>query len=102
MTDTPLPLALTAAVPTEQAFPKLTASQIERMAAHGRVRKVGVGEVLFDAGDETFPFFVVSEGQIEMVRMDGAQETIVVRHGPGQFTGEINMLSGRRALVRAR
>ena len=23
-------------------------------------------------------------------------------HGPGQFTGEVNMLSGRRALVRSR
>ena len=32
----------------------------------------------------------------------GDGETLVAVHGPGQFTGEVNMLSGRRALVRAR
>ena len=30
------------------------------------------------------------------------RETLVAVHGPGQFTGEVNMLSGRPALVRAR
>src|SRR6185295_1025410 len=29
-------------------------------------------------------------------------ETVVAVHGPGQFTGEVNMLSGRPALVRSR
>ena len=29
-------------------------------------------------------------------------ETLVTVHGPGEFTGEVNMLSGRRTLVRMR
>jgi thioredoxin reductase (NADPH) len=86
----------------EQTFPTLTAAQIERVASRGRMRDVGDGEVLFEAGDEVVPFFVVTAGEIEIIRPEGRQETIVVRYGPGQFTGEVNMLSGRRALNRAR
>ena len=37
-----------------------------------------------------------------MVRPSGITETLVAVHGPGQFTGEVNMLSGRPALVRGR
>jgi hypothetical protein len=32
----------------------------------------------------------------------GAYETLVTVHGSGEFTGEVNVLSGRRSLVRAR
>jgi thioredoxin reductase (NADPH) len=45
---------------------------------------------------------VVISGQLEIVRPLGAVETLVALHGPGQFTGEVNMVSGRRALFRAR
>ncbi len=48
------------------------------------------------------PFFVVVSGQLEVVRPLGAAETLVALHGPGQFTGEVNMVSGRRAPFRAR
>lgn len=42
------------------------------------------------------------EGQIEIVRPSGATETQVAVHEPGQFTGETQMLSGRRSLITAR
>jgi len=57
---------------------------------------------LFEAGTEAVPFFVVSAGQVEIVHPDGTAEALVTVHGPGQFTGEVQMLSGRRTLVRAR
>ena len=102
MTDISLPIPLTGTSPAEHVFPTLTQPQIERLASHGRVRQVRDGDVLIEAGDETVPFFVVRAGQIEMIQPSGAQEKIVARHGPGQFTGELNLLSGRRALMRAR
>jgi thioredoxin reductase (NADPH) len=83
-------------------FPKFTPAQIARLAAHGRQRPVQRGEVLFEAGDAIVPFFVVTAGQVEVVRPSGTGEDLVALHGPGQFTGEVNMLSGRRTLVRAR
>src|SRR5438552_5769119 len=102
MADSNIGTLASTAKRAEQTFPTLTAPQIERVASRGRVRNVNDGEVLFDAGDEGVPFFVVTSGELEIIRPEGMQETIVVRYGPGQFTGEINMLSGRRALNRAR
>ena len=88
---------------SDPAFPILTPAQIERIAKHGRAREVKRGEVLVEAGDLVTPFFVVTRGQIEIVQPTptGGEVQIVV-HGPWQFTGEVNMLSGRRALVRVR
>src|SRR6266404_6368936 len=86
----------------DHVFPTLSAAQIARIAPHGRVRSIQRGEVLVEAGDKVVPFFVVKAGEIQIVRPAGATESLVVVHRPGQFTGEATMLSGRRALLRAR
>jgi thioredoxin reductase (NADPH) len=86
----------------DHLFPTLSAAQIARIAAHGRVRSVAAGEVLIEAGDHIVPFFVVKSGELEIVRPDGPRETLIAVHTPGRFTGEANMISGRRALFRAR
>jgi thioredoxin reductase (NADPH) len=86
----------------ERMFPVLTPAQIARVAARGRVRAVRAAEVLFESGDATTGFFVVTEGQVEVIRHSGGAEDLVAAYGPGQFTGEMNMLAGRPALVRAR
>ncbi len=86
----------------DKIFPKLTPEQTRRIETHGHMREVEKGEVLVEQGDSSVPFFVVTSGKIEIVRPCATIETIVSVHGPGQFTGEINMLSGRRSLYRAR
>src|ERR671929_904872 len=86
----------------EKIFPKLTPAQIDRITAYGRMRSVQSGEVLLEQGDTSVPFFVVITGEVEIVRPFRAGETLITVHGPGEFTGEVNMLSGRRSLVRAR
>jgi len=101
MTDTTAPIApITARV--DQLFPKLTPAQIARIAPHGHVRSIERSEVLFEQGDRVVPFFVVTAGEVEIVRPSGATELLVALLGPGQFTGEVNMISGRRTLVRIR
>src|SRR5438876_6378157 len=86
----------------DQMFPRLTPAQISRISGVGERRRVRSGEVLFELGEQNIRFFVVIEGAIEIVRpLDGGEDLITV-HGPGEFTGEINMLSARRALVRGR
>ncbi len=85
----------------EQIFPKLTISQIHRIEVRGHVRMIQKGEVLVEQGDSAVPFFVVVSGELEVVRPSGsAVETLVTLHGSGEFTGEANMLSGRRSIVR--
>jgi thioredoxin reductase (NADPH) len=86
----------------EKIFPKLTPAQISRIASYGHPRSVQPGEVLIEQGDTSMPFFVVITGEIEIVRPFGAHETLITIHGNSEFTGDVNMLSGRRSLVRAR
>jgi len=86
----------------DEIFPTLTEEQIARIATHAKCRTVTAGEVLVEEGSATVPFFVVRAGAIEVVRVSALGEERVALHGPGQFTGEINMLSGRRALFRMR
>jgi thioredoxin reductase (NADPH) len=86
----------------EQMFPILTPEQIARVAAHGRTRRVAADEVLTAVGQAVVSFFVITNGHVQIVRPSGETETLVVVHGPGEFTGEANMLSGRRSLVLAR
>jgi thioredoxin reductase (NADPH) len=86
----------------EKMFPKLLPAQIARVATDGRLRPVHDGELLFEVGDHPVPFFVVTAGEVEIVRPSGSTEALITVLGPGDFTGETNMLSGRPAIVRAR
>jgi thioredoxin reductase (NADPH) len=98
-TTTPLPLSRSRA---EQIFPVLTAAQISRIAAIGRMRAIQSGEVLVEQGDGAIPIFVVVSGELEAVLPTSTTETLITVFRAGQFTGEVNTLSGRRALARLR
>ena len=87
----------------DQLWPTLTPAQIARVERHGRRRAVQPGEVLMEAGGTEFPLFVVIEGELEIVRPSHDGEQLVTTYRQGSFSGEINMLAGRRpvAFVRA-
>ena len=86
----------------EQIFPKLTPAQLSRIAARGHIRAMKDGEVLYEQGQSTAPFFVVVSGELEVVRPSVPAETLVTVYEPGQFTGEVGTLSGRPSLFRVR
>ena len=85
-----------------QAFPVLTASQINRVLPLGKVRQVQKGEILFEPGDTNVPFFVLLSGSMEIVQPDLTGERPIATHGRGEFTGEMTMISGHRCLVLGR
>jgi thioredoxin reductase (NADPH) len=85
-----------------QSFPTLTPAQINRLRPLGKVRKVEPGEILFRPDDMGSPFFVVLSGRMEIVQPDLSGERPVAVHAPGEFTGEITMISGQRNLVLGR
>jgi thioredoxin reductase (NADPH) len=85
-----------------EAFPVLTAEQISRIRPLSKVRAVKVGDILFEPGDSDVPFFLLLSGSMEIVQPDRRGERLIVKHGPGAFTGEITMISGRLCLVRGR
>ena len=99
MASLPIPSALNART---QAFPALSAAQINRVRSGSKLRQVEKGEILFEVGDANVPFFVLLSGRMEIVQPDLNGEQFVAKHGPGEFTGEMTMMSGRRSLVRGR
>jgi thioredoxin reductase (NADPH) len=99
MASSPLPSALDART---QAFPVLRQAQIDRIRPSGRVRNVERGEILFEPNVTAIPFFVLLSGRMEIVQPNFGGERQIATHGPGEFTGEISMISGQRSLVRGR
>jgi thioredoxin reductase (NADPH) len=99
MSTWPVPSALDA---NTQAFPHLTQRHIDRLIPAGKIRAVTSGEILFEPGDAPVPFFVVLSGGMEIVQPVESGERAIASHSAGQFTGEINMISGQRSLVRGR
>ena len=57
--------------------------------------------MLYDVGTFPLPWLVIVQGEIELIHPSDEGETLIQVLGPGQFTGELNLLSGRRALARA-
>jgi thioredoxin reductase (NADPH) len=84
------------------AFPRLTEAQIGMLAARGSRRAVHAGDVLFAEGDRGFCFYVVLRGAVEILERSRGHEHTVVVHEPQEFTGDVDMLTGRAALVTAR
>ena len=83
-------------------FPALTDAQIARLSAFGEQKRVDAREIVFDQGDASRGVFVVLEGSIEVTNVAKDHEGALRVLHRGEFTGEVNQLSGRRSLVRCR
>ena len=90
------------AVRRAQMFPALTHAQLARVAAFGVEKAFEDGEIVFEQGDYDVPFYVVLEGELEIVHPSGKLEEPITVHKEREFTGEVSALTDRRALVRAR
>src|SRR5918992_5943614 len=75
--------------------PALREDQTEILGRYGRTRMTEAGQVLFRAGDTQNDFFVVLEGEVEMIDdFAGEARTMGVMR-PGRFVGDLNMLTGQ-------
>jgi putative ABC transport system ATP-binding protein len=65
--------------------------------------QLAAGEILFHQGDQSELVYVVEEGEVELVRLlaNGGEE-LLVRHGPGQYFGELGPMFGVRRSATAR
>jgi thioredoxin reductase (NADPH) len=86
----------------EIAFPRLSPKEIDELRPRGTVLPTREGQVLWKEGDRNLPFFVVLEGEIEIVAHSHGEEKLVTVHGPGEFTGDVDLLTGRMSLVTGR
>jgi thioredoxin reductase (NADPH) len=83
-------------------FPVLTSAQQARVLAHAQLRTVEPNEIVVELNEHLAKVFVVISGQLHILQVSNNQEHVVAICNPGMFTGELNVLSGRRGLVRIR
>lgn len=83
-------------------FPRLSSEDIGHLVPHGRELWLDPGDVLFAEGDPSYHFFVVLEGQIKITKRVGAEDKVLTIHQPGEFTGEISMMTGSPAIATGR
>ena len=78
--------------------PALSPTQLAKIGERGEERTADVGDVLFQVGDDGYPFVAILEGEVAL--LDGAGNEIV-RQGRSNFLGELNLLSGQSAFLTA-
>jgi thioredoxin reductase (NADPH) len=85
-----------------QAFPALTPAQIDRIRPYGTLRAVHLGEILFEAGERAMPCYVVLSGKLDIVITSLSGEHVFATHGPGNFSGDMVLISGTGSMARGR
>ena len=83
-------------------FPTLDEAPLAELRSYGREREVAAGEVLLQAGRRSSGFFVVLDGEVEVVRPDVEDASPVGVLGPGQFVGAVSLLTGQRPYMTVR
>ena len=80
----------------------LSEADLAEIAPFGAEREIAVGDVLYAAGDGDYPFIVVIEGAVDIVRRGPEGDSVVAHHTAGRFLGELSMMTGQRAYLTAR
>jgi putative ABC transport system ATP-binding protein len=71
-------------------FKALTPQQLSDVAEHVKKRHFAAGETIVREGEPGEEFFVISDGEVEVIRADHE----VARLRPGDFFGEVALISG--------
>src|ERR1700688_460703 len=58
------------------------------------INEFDVDDVIFEEGSTGRELFVVLDGRIDIVKMNGASKTLIVTLGKGEFFGEMAVIDG--------
>lgn len=79
-------------------FPRLAPEMMARVIVYGSEESIAKGNWLFERGERNVDFFVVLEGELEILSVNRKGQAIVVTTVvEGQFTGEPSRASLRWA-----
>ncbi|MDR3691904.1 MAG: FAD-dependent oxidoreductase [Fimbriimonas sp.] len=81
------------------AFPILTEAQIAALSQFGAQRHIEEGASVWLAGTPNMCLYLVVQG--EMTILDGRSGRPVARHVKGEFSGDIDIITGRSTVVSA-
>src|SRR5215471_18782720 len=79
------------------AFPKLTAADMALLKPLATACSFKDGETIYRAGDADVDLFVVDSGEVAI--LNPADGEVIVSYGPGQFSGDIDLLTRRPVIV---
>ena len=81
-------------------FPRLSESELSRLARFGEPRSFNAGDTIGRIGETGHGLLVVLSGEIQVSERNSEnRHSPIVTHGPGNFQGELAQLSGRPFLV---
>jgi thioredoxin reductase (NADPH) len=88
----------------DRAYPRLEDWQLARLFEFGVPQNISAGQFIFRLGDEKYDLVVIDEGRLEVVMeaTPGSPEEVIVTFGPGEFIGEISVLTGQSVYLPAR
>jgi thioredoxin reductase (NADPH) len=81
---------------TENAFPHLDAGELQRVRKLAEVVEVEAGQVVYEAGQSRVDLYFVESGRLRIMTPDG--QRVIAEHGPGQFAGDVDLLTRRPAI----
>ncbi|WP_433516525.1 FAD-dependent oxidoreductase [Nonomuraea sp. CA-143628] len=84
--------------------PVLNDEQFRRLAAYGEVEHAEAGRDLYVSGDDSYDFFLLLTAAVDIIRDATAiePERLIFHGGPGDFLGELNLLTGQHVYLTAR
>ena len=82
------------------AFPSLTANDLASLKPMAASCSFEDGETIFRAGDAELDLYVVESGAVEILNPSDENRRVVM-HGPGEFAGDIDLLTRRPVIVTA-
>ena len=84
--------------------PVLDDEQFHRLAQYGEAEQVQAGRSLYASGDSSYDFFLLRTATVDVVREATAiePERLAYRRGPGEFLGELSLLTGQQVFATAR
>lgn len=83
------------------AFPTFSEAELAKLESLGTRRPIAAGEYLYRAGDVN-NFFVLLSGAVETTIKGDGEERVIGRVTAGEFTGELNLMTGQRSLASSR
>ena len=87
-------------MPVDVAFPQLEENEIELLEETATKQTCRDGEVVVRAGQADVDLIIVKSGKLDILNPTD-DNRLVVSHGPGQFFGDIDILTRRPVIVTA-
>ncbi|MGC5567912.1 FAD-dependent oxidoreductase [Streptomyces sp. FR-108] len=86
------------------AAPIFSETDWSALKTYGIQQVTEAGDTLFEAGEAVGDMILVESGGIEILRPPGSseEEVVVASYGAGQFSGELNLLTGQTTYLNAR